>query len=552
MDRKRNKRLSLGTGVFILSTLSASCFALPFSIVPNGTLPTSVPSGSTVTASYIVTNLTGVTLNNNVVKTPPNVTSNGCSPSLSLAPHASCTLSLSISGAVNKNNTSNADHLFVCLQDGITCAGPTPDNSLNVSVTTGSRTRVGVGYANISSSGNQPIVYTSSNNGVSWNDPSVLAVPTLSKYLAHLIKPMGGGSTGKLLGVACSTNGSTCATVGVASSTVTPLGFYTTNSGSSWNAANFTLPTGTDFTMYGVACDSSGLLCVAVGQYTNSNARPLSFTSTDGGITWNNTNPTPPTLLSNDIQSIAGATSALYGVTCSANGLNCIAVGTTTAGGSGPLVYTTSNGGSNWNAAQILSSALNTQNKNSTLAAAGALYGVACSSDGVQCTAVGIKLNSNPLTYTTNNSGTSWTAVPPNPPSLLMPTRQGNKQLIGASTLVSVACSSNGMNCITVGNTTFTGPTTTLVYKSSDGGASWGTFTSLTAPAGSTDTRLSGITCDSSGSLCTAVGTATISGVKHAISYSTSDGGTTWETPITLTDPTGATLAELNCVSGSK
>jgi hypothetical protein len=115
--------------------------ALPFNIVPNGSLPTTVPNGGTVSASYIIQNNTIAQRNNNFVKyLPPNVTvaSGGTctSPTFNLAGKGqsgdSCTLNLTVSGAVNAKDPNPQHHLFVCLPGGTACAGT--NYPLNVSV----------------------------------------------------------------------------------------------------------------------------------------------------------------------------------------------------------------------------------------------------------------------------------------------------------------------------------------------------------------------------------------------------------------------------------
>jgi len=49
-----------------------------------------------------------------------------------LTPGQSCILNLTVSGSVNRNDPDLHQHLLVCMSDKITCAGPTPENSLNV------------------------------------------------------------------------------------------------------------------------------------------------------------------------------------------------------------------------------------------------------------------------------------------------------------------------------------------------------------------------------------------------------------------------------------
>ncbi len=123
---------------FFILSMSAVSHALPLSIIPKAgtTLPTSVNQGSTVTAYYTVYNLTASQRNGNFVKyLPPNVSQvntggtygDTCSSTFSLAPNAqsgySCTLQLTISGAVSSIDTSPSNHLFVCFPGGKTCAG---------------------------------------------------------------------------------------------------------------------------------------------------------------------------------------------------------------------------------------------------------------------------------------------------------------------------------------------------------------------------------------------------------------------------------------------
>jgi len=115
--------------LFVLSLL-VECQAYPFSIVPNGTLPTTVPPGGTVTASYVVTNNTASQRNNNFVQYLPlnvSITSGGCADSFDLVPHGqagdSCILNLLISGPVKGSDPDPTHHLFVCFPGGIVCAG---------------------------------------------------------------------------------------------------------------------------------------------------------------------------------------------------------------------------------------------------------------------------------------------------------------------------------------------------------------------------------------------------------------------------------------------
>jgi hypothetical protein len=127
----------------ILSLLlcSALAQALPFSITPQGNLPTTVPIGGTVTATYVVTNNTQSQRNNNYVKyLPSNVTqvtsgAGVCGAMFNLAPQGqpgdSCALTLTVAGPVDGANPLVHQHLFVCFPGGTSCAGT--DYPLNVS-----------------------------------------------------------------------------------------------------------------------------------------------------------------------------------------------------------------------------------------------------------------------------------------------------------------------------------------------------------------------------------------------------------------------------------
>ena len=130
---------------YIAFIISSSSFALPFNVTikENTILPTAVYPDNPVRAYYKVENNTNIVRKNNYVKyLPPNVTQitkdptfpDTCGTRFSLAPKgqsgSSCTLQLSVSGAVFANDQIQAHHLFVCFPEGKTCAST--QNSLNV------------------------------------------------------------------------------------------------------------------------------------------------------------------------------------------------------------------------------------------------------------------------------------------------------------------------------------------------------------------------------------------------------------------------------------
>jgi hypothetical protein len=119
-----------------LSFVTGTAYALPFNITASGTLPTTYPGS----ASYTVTNTTANHYHALIKYLPPNTSINAtgttCGTTLNtlfeLAKGASCTLNLTVSGAVDRGDPNPTHHLTVCLYDGVTCAGPNPENSLDV------------------------------------------------------------------------------------------------------------------------------------------------------------------------------------------------------------------------------------------------------------------------------------------------------------------------------------------------------------------------------------------------------------------------------------
>ncbi|MDP3268699.1 MAG: YncE family protein [Legionella sp.] len=134
----QNKKLMLPFISCILYLACSVCSALPFVITPKeGTqLPTQVRFNQQVTAYYTIANNTLVTRSNNFVKYLPRntrqVTNNGtyedtCGATFNLAGKGqvgdSCTLQLSITGAVFSEDPNSRNHLMVCFPGGLTCAG---------------------------------------------------------------------------------------------------------------------------------------------------------------------------------------------------------------------------------------------------------------------------------------------------------------------------------------------------------------------------------------------------------------------------------------------
>ena len=123
--------------VFTLLGLgSTMSYATVFSIVPKAgtSLPTHVTNGGSVKALYTVTNTTGRSHAGNYIKyLPPNTTHvtvdsaypDLCGTTFQLDSKASCTLELTVSGAVDANDPNPQHHLFACLGGCVTCCAGT-------------------------------------------------------------------------------------------------------------------------------------------------------------------------------------------------------------------------------------------------------------------------------------------------------------------------------------------------------------------------------------------------------------------------------------------
>lgn len=512
--------------VFLALFLTNS-YALPFNIIPNGVLPQTVARGSTVTASYIVTNSTSAQRNNNFVKyLPPNVSlgSGGCANNFNLAPNGQpgdhCILNLIISGPVDAQDPNPHHHLFVCFPKGTTCAGTlfplnvfeTPALASLAILPINSNIRIG---------GTQQFQAISTDqNGSTQN--------VTSQVIWHSSNPVAPiSSTGLVTGLNFGTTFITATLGALTSNTATltvranivsvgtffngssnsPLSYFSVDGGNSWTRSAVLPPPLGDTTLPSVACDSIGINCVAVGGIDN--LAPVAYFTMDGGNTWILPTVLPPPQGSSDV---------LNAVACDSTGKKCTAVGQYFIGTFLPLAYFTLDGGHTW----IVSSTLPPPQGTDNL-----LQGVACDTTGQKCTAVGTYFNGAnnlPISYLTLDGGNTWT-VSTTPP----PPQPGN------TVLNSVACDSTGQKCTTVGQLSV-GTGVPVSYITSDGGNNWA-LSAITPPLQGTGDVVDGVACDSTGQTCVAVGFSSFIAVGTTIGFFSSDGGNTWSVSSTLQQP---------------
>ncbi len=260
----------------LLFVFNVNASDLPFDIVPDGALPTTVPEDGTVGATYTVTNNTRYDRTNNFVKYLPenvvNALTGTCGTTFNLPAFASCTLELTISGPVDPNQGGASNRLFVCMSDGTTCAGT--NYPLNVTQTSpippGTNTGLGVAAGitqgitlNGEMVGGVPFLVSSNDEGVNWTNQQD-AIP-------------GSVTAGSINSTSCTGPSSTAICVGVGgnktSTPTLPFVITSTDGANTWNTiSSGSLPATTGF-LYGVSCTGTPgiyVLCAAVGQSTTN------------------------------------------------------------------------------------------------------------------------------------------------------------------------------------------------------------------------------------------------------------------------------------------
>lgn len=569
-----NKDISSFSLACMLLGFAPLGYSLPFTIVPLGTLPTTVSAGASVSAKYTVTNNTGTTRINNYVKyLPPNVTqvttgTGVCGPTFTLAPLGqagdSCTLSLIVSGAVNASDPDPRQHLFVCFPGGVACAGT--NSPLNVSLIStlvpqivgGSYTDGSVYFPMLASSINggswtYPIDSTSSSLPTDYSDGGVFyqanctasicvtagfysdttdTYPMLAQSInnaATWTYPIEKGSTlpaqyansGKFQTSMCS--GSTCIAGGSYNSLTKayPMVAANTGAGSSWVFtldANTLLPLDYNDNGYitGVSC--SGNVCVAGGSYDDPAKNYLLLAvSTNAGATWAYAIDKTPASLP---PSFNGNGSFL-GVGC--DGAVCVAAGTYFLGAPTnkdyPLLSVSTDSGSTWN--YKIDNAPSTLPSNFN--AKGRFNSASC--NGSTCIASGRYATNTadyPMLSVSLDGGINWVYKIDSSTSLPLDySDKGN--------LLSTSCSAQV--CITGGSYNDANQSYPLLAVSTDAGLTWTYKIDKTPATLPSDYSAGGsfLTVSCTLNVCTAGGTyRALDTIIYPLLAESKDGGITW------------------------
>ncbi|MDI1353191.1 MAG: hypothetical protein PSV35_10575, partial [bacterium] len=348
--------------------------------------------------------------------------------------------------------------------------------------------------------------------------------------------------------VSCSSISKTCVSVGnyqdrSKGKYYVPVVYYSQDAGVTWFPSLTLFPS--QF-LYTVSCSSVGDYCIAGGN-TATRSGPLVYISLDYGRTWRpSTNfVTQAGDSYYNVQKIScdttGQTCTLVGFYKRKSTLNTLEKNSLTSvinylsprptGTIYPFSYSTINGGKQWTRTTAFPATGSTQNY---------LNSVSCSASGKMCTTVGVyrTYENNiprwwPLVYYTNNGGISWSK------SALTNTTT-NDGSVSSIKLNSVGCNATGLNCVAFGlsyqiNDNFRDSDHLIAYYSLNGGKNWNTSATLPNPpesyCQSVSKRISNISCEPSGRVCSAVGSCAEKRKTTAapINYITFDSGKSWQ-----------------------
>ena len=293
------------------------------------------------------------------------------------------------------------------------------------------------------------------------------------------------------------------------------MAYRSDDGGMSWEEATiFDNPpsSNTDNQLKSISCSPSGLNCAA-GGFNESALIYTNTTDDTGTTTWTSTAPSSTTVSSGDVTG-----TQIWGIKYAKAG-NCLAVGNgTLSSGAVALAYLSADC-ETWNDSS--SEVASTVVVGNTGEDSPVLNAVTCGASGQNCVAVGQFGTGTALSATTTDAGKNWTVSNPALP-------EGYQQVA----LFGVSCSDSGTGqCIAVGYgiETTESVNTALTYASTDGGATWSTPQSLTTPEGSDGMRLTTISCNRTGEICSAGGVL-FTGKKREdpVIYSTTNGGVTW------------------------
>ncbi len=507
-------------------------YALPFTIEPIGALPLLVPLGGSVNAFYSIKNNTNRAMTGNLVKyLPTNAhidhTNTTCSPAadnFNLNVGQTCTLALTVSGPINKTLPNVREHLYVCMSDKASCAGPLPADALDVNVIKTQNLAATI----MGATNNLPLplrffsfLGAYSRNGNAWV-PSLL-VPTQPCENAYLND------------VSCSRDGQKCVMVGNCNASARDnhafIAYASNDGGASWQGADpFGVLLSGRLHLSGIDCNASGDQCLAVGNQitTTGDVFPVFFKSTDAGRSWFGV-PRP------------NMAATLWHVACDNALQRCMSVGRN-ADQTTIEVVSTQNGGMAWSATQLPPPREDPGFNN-------ALTGLACDTTLGHClTVLRYKKDQHTtasMAYYSNDGGLHWVLSPFESPKNSV-----------SNELRDIGCSENGKTCIAVGSYYQDKQALPLVYVTLNGGGNWSAPIAIPTIPGASKTVINKISCDQNAAECLAVGYYRQANSTQALPliYTVYGAGSSWNlSPSSFLEPLAGTYNNyLNAVNIAK
>ncbi|MDR3442569.1 MAG: sialidase family protein [Legionella sp.] len=531
--------LVVSTFVTLNTTLIYAQAQPKFSLIPTSSSIINIIQGNTTNITYKVTNNTRVTRTLALVPSSGisqiSAGAGSCASPFTLAMGKSCFLNLqlnskqlpaSVNGGPQVCKTygpgNNAPDPFLCSQ-------PSAQNSLHITIVPSKPIMAAVGTYTDNTANHtiRPLLAMTQDNGANWTFPSSITQPTLT--------PAFNNNGGGLSAVSCT--GALCVAVGgysdSPSDTQHPLLALTQDNGSSWKfPASITQPTLTPAFANGSLSSTScsGLICIAVGDYTdlNSNSHPLLFLSQDGGSNWSS----PASIAQPVITPAYNSAGVLQSASCS--GTVCIAVGKYIDINiqQEPLLALSQNSGTTWTYPTATTQPTVTPAYNG----AGTYNSASC--NGNTCIAGGQYNGGSilqPMIAVSQNKGSTWNFPASITEPVLTPA-YGNGGIFN-----TVSCSAT--TCIAGGDyndaTRLLRP---MLALSQDKGITWTyptVFTSpVLTPAFAGNGSINSVSC--SGDTCLAVGSYSDTSFTaiHPLLAVSQDRGTTWTFPAAVSQPT--------------
>ncbi len=365
----------------------------------------------------------------------------------------------------------------------------------------------------------------------------------------------------KLQAISCDKTGNQCVAVGFGGEfRIQDRFVYTTQDGGlTWSAAiplaspkeEISPALSDDPNPASISCNDSGTKCIITSSAVISKVpTPIVYSTEDAGLTWSEPKVLPlPLSKKGNQKQIFTNRSLATSISCDQSGEVCVVAGNLSGDNEAiPLAYATADAGKTWTLSKAIEQPFRQAPK--TIFHGTSLASVSCDVTGQNCIAAGYSVTANfligsiytqkPVVYSTHDKGATWSE-----PSIL-PTI-----FTGESALTDISCDGSAMQCIAIGVTydRYSASYQLISYTTRDGGVSWDNQVQITPNWG--NQVLNSLRCDYSGKNCTAVGAAekdvvTIPVMKPIV-YATFDGGKSWEKNTHLSFPFSSVLNDVFC-----